>query len=271
MNKLVENCLYTKNPQEFQTVKIETTKFCKEFVGSNIIRSAIFNIISDYCDKKGHNVKILYLPIKDNRVWAFTTVVEDCIFVTINTSLPRLKQLFAGAHEFYHIKSYIEAKDNNLLVNGSLLTENDSTYLVDTDEDMKANAFAGLILAPETQLKEQVGIYLEDKESLDFILFCCERFGLPYKAMILRLYETNCLTKNIVDSLLNREDEFYSMAIIKSNSPDLFVPSLENNIDQLIKMVNQNKNMSFITKEKADYDLEKLNKIKKEFEKSENA
>lgn len=268
MNKLVENCLYTKKPQEFQNVRIETDNFCKEFVGSNIIRSAIFNIMSNYCDKKGYNVKILYLPIKDNSVWAFTTVVEECIFVTINTCLPRLKQLFAGAHELYHIKSYIETKDNNLLVNGSLLTENDSTYLVDTDEDMKANAFAGLILAPEIQLKEQVRIYLEDRESLDFILFCCERFGLPYKAMILRLYEANCLSKVTVDSLLNREDEFYSMAKIKSNSPDLFVPSLENNIDQLINMVLRNKNMSFITEEKADYDLAELNKIKKEFEKS---
>ena len=271
MNKLIENCLYTKNPQEFQNVKVETDNFCKEVVGSNIIRSAIFSIMSDYCDKNNQSVKILYLPIKDNSVWAFTTVVEDCIFVTINTSLPRLKQLFAGAHELYHIKTCIEAKDYNLLESGSLLTENDSTYLVDTDEDMKANAFAGLILASDAQLKEQVEIYLEDKDSLDFILFCCERFGLPYKAMILRLYETNYLSKSVAESLLSREEEFYIMAIIKSNSPDLFVPSLENNIEQIINLVSRNKNMSFITKEKADYDLEKLNKIKKEFEKSENA
>lgn len=264
MSNLIQKCLYSSDFTAYNDVKFESERFCDEFIGQNIIKSSIFDVMSKYCKKMDRDFKCLFLPINDSKVWAFTTIIKDCIFVTINTRLPKIKQYFAAAHELYHIKNHIESGDDSLLENGSLLTENETAFQTETEEDKKANAFAGIILAPENMIQNQKLIGPDISDGLRYVLFFCERFGLPFKAMILRLYECGILDSKNSDLLLEKENEFYDMALIESVTPEIYASSSENNIEQIAGLVRRNLEQGFITKEKADYDTEKLNAILKE-------
>ncbi|MGO5165502.1 MULTISPECIES: ImmA/IrrE family metallo-endopeptidase [unclassified Candidatus Paralachnospira] len=61
-----------------------------------------------------------------------------------------------------------------------------------TQEDLEANAFAGLLLMPDQLLHEQILLYGLDKDlvSVDSILMLMDMFAMPYKAVVLRLFES---------------------------------------------------------------------------------
>lgn len=54
---------------------------------------------------------------------------------------------------------------------------------------MEANAFAGLILAPDNLIRQ----YKKETVGIDMITHMMDDFVMPYKAVILRLYENNML------------------------------------------------------------------------------
>ena len=58
-------------------------------------------------------LEILRYPFKDNELWAFTFIKKGTIFLCVNAGLPICKQVFAMAHELYHIHCYSE--DNNTM------------------------------------------------------------------------------------------------------------------------------------------------------------
>ena len=61
-----------------------------------------------------------------------------------------------------------------------------------TQEDLEANAFAGLLLMPDQLLHEQILLYGLDKDlvSVDSALMLMDMFAMPYKAVVLRLFES---------------------------------------------------------------------------------
>ena len=109
----------------------------------------------------------------------------------INSEMSVAKQIFASAHEFYHLYLYFEEYDPMYQSHGSILDaatmDEDTTKL----EDQEANAFAGQILAPQRSIQEQMGIYHIRRESVELkdILMLMEIYAIPYKAMVLRLFE----------------------------------------------------------------------------------
>ena len=113
------------------------------------------------------------------------------MFVMINSSLPLSKQIFAAAHELYHIYCYFEGNDPILLQSGSILEANTIDEEAKEIEDMEANAFAAILLAPKDRLDEQTDVYnLSYKNiSVQTVLKIMDIFAIPYKAAVLRLLE----------------------------------------------------------------------------------
>lgn len=148
---------------------------------NDIIGTQIFSILKLYA-------RVIYYPFGENAPWGFTrlsgskkNVGFEKPFVAINTSIPVPCQVFAAAHELYHI--WYEQ-------NPDILPSN----LLDEDEkginEKKANRFAAEFLVNETMLRQEMDIYKIKKITIKAILQLTDIFTVPYKAMVKRLHET---------------------------------------------------------------------------------
>ena len=72
-----------------------------------------------------------------------------------------------------------------------------------TQEDVEANAFAGLLLMPDQLLSNQIDLFGIDKDDMDTdsVLSLMDMFAIPYKATVLRLYESNCIKRHKAEEL----------------------------------------------------------------------
>ena len=102
-----------------------------------------FGIIENYARKKEMALEILRYPFLDEELWAFTFVKKGTIFLCINSELAMCKQIFAAAHELYHIRCYADGTDTDTIRTGSVLEVNVADEIAMTQEDLEANAFAG--------------------------------------------------------------------------------------------------------------------------------
>lgn len=73
-----------------------------------------------------------------------------------------------------------------------------------TQEDLEANAFAGLLLMPDQLLHEQILLYGLDKDlvTVDSVLMLMDMFAMPYKAVVLRLFESGNISHQQAEKLL---------------------------------------------------------------------
>lgn len=206
MNEIIENSLFKKNPARFQELRKYVKEFNTTYIGNNIIQDDIFNVACNYVTKNGKHLELLRLPIKDDDFCAFTCVRNGELFTVLNSALPLCKQNFAAGHELYHIWRYISDQDDTLPHSGSLLTAEDMDEVTATQEDMEANAFAALLLVPVAALNEQIEVYGLDRKnlSLDAIIRLMDIFAVPFKAMVLRLFEESILDERTTDILLQR-------------------------------------------------------------------
>lgn len=270
MNKLLDNCLFSKDKEQFECLKNVANKFRKKYVGNLIIRDDIFSVITNYAELKNHQLKILKLPIDDEDLWAFTCVKNGIIFVTINTALPFSYQIFAAAHELYHIYKYIENSENDIVENGSILTGGIIDEENISEEDREANAFAALILAPKTQIQEIEKLSakkLQESNLLFVLVVFMDFFAMPYKAMVLKLFECGHFTKEQAESILQTEyEQIFEDARLHDCGIKWFNPTYENNLDSLKAIVEQNRNLNNITESRAKEDLEFLNTLSEKFQ-----
>lgn len=221
MNKIIENCLFETNPISFNEIKREAMFFTFSYVGRNIIKSDIFNIAKNYVKRNDKHLEIFRLPIQDDNLCGFTCIKKGIFFMVINSSLPLNKQIIASCHELYHIYNYIFHEDKSLLYKGSLLTYEHIDQLAIENEDKQANAFAGQLLAPASSIIEQMDIYQLDRNDITpkTIITLMEIFAIPYKAIVLRLYEESLITKRRAELLFQQEptiqhDQQLSQSII---------------------------------------------------------
>ena len=131
------------------------------------------------------------------------------MFVMINSALPLSKQIFAAAHELYHIYCYFEEHDSELLQSGSILASSIIDEEAKEIEDMEANAFAAILLAPKERLDEQTDVYnLSYKNiSVQTILKIMDIFAIPYKAAVIRLLEEDKIDAKDAKKLLQVAEE----------------------------------------------------------------
>ena len=201
--------LFFNDLEDYKKIKEESIMFNSAYNGGNIIQDDIFNIAKNYARRKQKELEIIRIPIEDDELWAFTLVKYDTIFVCVNAKLPLNKQIFAMAHELYHIYCYIE-KNSSLVLDGNMVLQ---TEIMDNDgkcrEDLEANAFAGLLLMPKDFLISQMDIYDINGATItvDDVIKLMDIFAIPYRAVVLRLIESEIISPSYGDKLLKESSE----------------------------------------------------------------
>jgi Zn-dependent peptidase ImmA (M78 family) len=139
-----------------------------------------------------------------------------------------------------------------------------------TQEDLEANAFAGLLLMPDASLAEQIRMYGISKKNItvDDVLVLMELFALPYKAVVLRLVESGEIKEEKAHELLKVDAGNIAMRIEltgrawqwQQNSRLLRYGSLLENLEY-------NSENELLTDSRENFDRAYLKKITKGFQK----
>lgn len=229
---------------------------------NRIIKEEIFKIIE-------MNSKTLYYPTKDDDICGAVYKSKKYKISYINTYIPLEKQVFAAAHELYHIL-YSEV-DNNELISSNILDERLPTNKINK-EDLKANRFAAEILVPKEVLINEIDIRDIKENSIDIreIIELMDIFLVPYKTIIRRLYEIEYITKEKYINLLNQEDRNEESGIMlwqkrlglcKRNNQRTNEIKLDKLIDNALKLYDKKQ----ITYEKLEFLLKLANLKPSEF------
>ena len=170
----------------------------KKLQSDSLLRDTIFSLLERYCT-------VLYYPQEneENDGCHVRRIVNNEIvsFVYINTFKSIEKQIFTAAHELGHI-----------LELNSFLIQNCPDYKNNMEEHAM-NKFAALLLMPDnvfdkTVLEHAAAYCTNDgKITLDnlikFSLYLMDYFFVPFKSVIIRLWELGHLTEIDAVSLIN--------------------------------------------------------------------
>ena len=201
---------------------------------NDVIGSQVFTIL----EKESH---VLYYPLEDQTVWGFSEKVHGKSFVCINTSIDFEQQVFAAAHELYHLW-YGNAGE-------VLLPE--AEY---EEEELLANRFAGEFLINEELLLQEMRTYGIAKEivSIKDIVQLSYLFMVPYCTMVKRLCEIGLLKGVAETEFMNISAE--QIAIWKKRLG--LLPTVRESKIGLSNLVDTAMNLyekRMITYEKLDY------------------
>lgn len=196
----LDRILFSLDRKQYGRIREEAGNFRAQY-GNFLLRDDIFSIIKNFARKNHKALELFRFPVGDEKLRAFSVVRENVVFCVINTALSLEKQLFAAAYELFFMRRFIEGKPSAFPQKGSIYLEG---Y-----EDLQAQAFAGLILAPSPEIVDRMVLYDMDRTQLRLrdIVQLADCFGLSYTAMTLRLHECGILDKNRAVSFLEREQE----------------------------------------------------------------
>ena len=265
MGNVLDNSLFLQKPDKFRELSGMVVQFNIRYNGSNIIQDDIFSVLKNYARTKGIALELLRFPAKDDDFCALTCVKKGKIIVYINSWLPLANQIFAAAHELYHIWCFIEEKDESVLRKGSYLNAAAMDEDVRNNEDREANAFAGMLLVPSTALFEQMKIYgiSRENQNMDDIIRLMGIFAVPYKAILLRLYEEKYMETDKVRELLETKKEVLEKAISYVDDANRWqkrTPEIMQ-MGNLKKMLDQNEENELLTESRYKSDQQILEQI----------
>lgn len=203
----------------------------------------------------GLNARVLYYPLGKNAPWGVTRLngskengAKEKPFVIINTSIPVSCQVFAAAHELYHIW-YENSPD---ILPSDLLDEDGKQT-----NEKRANRFAAEFLMDEMVLLQEMRLHgiRKDLITIRSILQLSVLFTVPYEAMVRRLYELDIISAISKDELLSFPAE--SIAHCRKVF-SLFDPQGDEriSIDNLAELAVEAYNSSLITFEKLEFLLD---------------
>lgn len=181
------------SPAEFKEIEMKVrAKLGEKLKTYRVLREEVLDLIEQ-------EATLLKYPIKDNELCAFVCKKKNRIFVYINTYVPREKQVFAAAHELYHIWYDKDKLNQTELLHDQVLENNTEDI-----NELKANLFAALLLVPtevlDCELKsrgiQKGAIKIED------IVKLMALFYVPYKTIVRRLYEIEFIEENTMENLL---------------------------------------------------------------------
>mgnify|MGYP001230986343 CR=1 FL=1 len=168
------------SPKEFGEIEAKVrAKLGEKLKTHRVLREEVLELIQQ-------EATLLKYPIKDNELCAFVCKKKDRVFVYINTFIPREKQVFAAAHELYHIW-YDQDKLNQTEILNDQVLENKT----DDINELKANLFAALLLVPAEVLNNEIisrGIQ-KDSLKIEDIVRLMALFYVPFKTIVRRLFE----------------------------------------------------------------------------------
>lgn len=265
MNSFLDGILYSVDSERFCQIRSAANSFAVNYVGNNIIQDDIFSLIENYARTKEMPLEWIRLPIDDQELCACTFIRGGRIFIMINTRLPYAKQIFAAAHELYHIWCYLEDNDTELVRTGSILDANTIDTGTAKAEEMEANAFAGTLLVSSDGLNQQIRIYQINCSDLrvDEILTLMDIFAIPYKAMVLRLFEENHISYEKAADLVEISEEYLQKRISVTGKAKRwsFAPVGTERLGSIIENLSENTENERLPDSRLNSDNLKLEKI----------
>ena len=269
MDTLFSKILYQNDTKRFEQIRETAAGFSSVYIGDNIIQDDIFTVIENYAKTKLMPLEWLRFPIQDEELCACTFVRGGRIFVLLNSGIPTSKQIFAAAHELYHIRRFLEENDSDLAESGSILEAKTIDAGTTEQEELEANAFAGLLLAPADALEKQIKIYQIDKSSItiDDVLTLMELFAIPYKALVLRLFEESMITDAETEKLLNVSSNTINEQIKTTGKAKRWerIPLGSEKLGSLYENLTVNTENEALPKSRLDGDWERLRAIMKQY------
>ncbi|MBO4651693.1 MAG: ImmA/IrrE family metallo-endopeptidase [Lachnospiraceae bacterium] len=164
---------------------------------NDIIGTQVFSILGQYA-------RVIYYPFGEDAPWGFTRLSGtqndaglERPFVAINTSIPTASQVFAAAHELYHIW-YEQAPD---FIPPNLLEEEEKEV-----NEKKANRFAAEFLIDELLLRQEIDTHHIRHITVKDVLLLSDIFTVPYHAMVKRLHEIRLIGATERKTLLAETD-----------------------------------------------------------------
>ncbi|KJD43547.1 ImmA/IrrE family metallo-endopeptidase [Paenibacillus terrae] len=193
------------SPKEFDEIEAKVrAKLGEKLKTHRVLREEVLELIQQ-------EATLLKYPIKDNELCAFVCKKKDRVFVYINTFIPREKQVFAAAHELYHIW-YDQDKLNQTELLHDQVLEN---YTEDVNE-LKANLFAALLLVPTEVLSNEIKSRGIQKDSLKIedIVRLMALFYVPFKTIVRRLFEIEFIDEKKMREFLTVPDRDSQAGVI---------------------------------------------------------
>ncbi len=232
------------NDLEIEKVKSQAREklgMCRK--SNDIIGVQIFSILGLYA-------RVIYYPLGEDAPWGFTRISGsqndaglEKPFVAINTSIPVDCQVFAAAHELYHIW-YEHDPD---ILPSDLLDEKDKEI-----DEKKANRFAAEFLVDEIMLRQEMEIYKIKKITIKSVLQLADLFMVPYQAMAKRLKETGFIGEEELRAFLTESDDsiirYKKKYAISSSKPDGRIV-----MDNLAELAVNAYESNLVTYEKLEY------------------
>lgn len=267
MEAFFNRILYSDDRNRFNQIKTTAIGFAGSYIGHNIIQDDIFTVIENYARTKEMPLEWIRIPIADEELCACTFIRGGRIFVMLNAALPISKQIFAAAHELYHIRCYLEENDPELAKSGSIFDSHTIDAGTTQEEEMEANAFAGMLLAPVNDLEQQIRIYRIDKSEIDIddVLTLMDIFAIPHKAMVLRLMEEQIITLERTKELISFPAEKLTkkMMITGKAKRWALVPVGSERLGSITENISINSENERLPESRLKSDWAKLEEIKK--------
>lgn len=217
----VEECISSCIDEQFEKHKLKKTFF------NPLLRSDVLDLLDMFCT-------VVYYPLEDEKNNGFHVTDmpfangEKQNFVFINTAQTMEKQVFTAAHELGHIWAVDDYVISKLCLEDTPKTR-----------EMVINRFAAVLLISEIQFKEafynELDKYVNPKGSITvlnmykIIVIMMNKFLVPMKAIVLRLYELEMLPKDTVELLLGQGtlSEAYIENLIKALIEDFGYTSIQ--------------------------------------------
>lgn len=229
-----------------------------------IIKEDIFNILRI-------NARVIYYPIEDDEICGFYSQIKEEKFVYINTFIPLEKQIFAAAHELYHM-CRIDKKREELLKKEDLEFDRQDSKN-DLKMEAKANRFAAEFLVQKSVLINELDLrnIKRGKIKISDIVVLMDVFIVPYKTMVRRLFEIDYMDETQCREFLKIPDRTEGkdvmllqkrLGVCQRNNIRTNTIKIDNLIDLALGLYEK----KYITYEKLEYLLSFSNYTPEDFE-----
>lgn len=178
------------SPQEIEKIEKKALEQRKiyDLGDESPIGLKIFSYVENIFDSY-----ILLYSLKTRKIAGFTRKKGDTIQIFVNTSFNLSFQVFATAHELYHLIDLKEKSiDKFIICNNQDISESidDSGSSI---EEIKANYFAAAFLMPKAVIEKRFSNLKSNKYSeVDLVLEIMKlqyEYEIPYKTILKRLKE----------------------------------------------------------------------------------
>ena len=160
----------------------------------DVIGAQIFSIIEN-------ESYVLYYPLNDQQVWGFSETIHGKSFVCINTSLRFDKQVFAAAHELYHL---LFGNSGEIMI-----SKDEMEPYAEEQVELLANRFAAEFLVSEKLLRQEMCLFgiSVNNVSVKDVVRLANHFVVPYHTMVKRLHEIGICSLEQYEKLYSYTDD----------------------------------------------------------------